>query len=337
MTSDSLTKPMIHDSMLNLLTTGTVRFRNEPNHAVISRTLPAVHEYDEHDLMKDDDEILEEVKSGKKQVKVGHASILLGMFPSTFSQKIMVASMFAVGTMAQAPHGEPFTYDLAPAMTSSSVPNYTTYFGVYVMIFVVVVMALCFERCARDFVDHIKNKLCDFLFVKTKVKIELPDDYGPQPMDVDEAAELRRAVNHRKRLYEEASEELADKKKEAESWEQCASEYAARNRCMQEELISEQNRTIHLQQRLNLSEKQPQPTAMSGSSSPTTTRTRLTPMPHRSKTWRRNFEATRATTNQPTMRPTSTRTRWIAIWPTSTSRWRRIAFNQRRIRRRSKS
>ena len=93
--------------------------------------------------------------------------------------------MFAVGTMAQAPHGEPVTYDLAPAMTSCSVPNYTTYFRVYVMIFVVVVMALCFERCARDF-DHIKNKLCDFLFVKTKVKIELPDDDGPQPMDVDE-------------------------------------------------------------------------------------------------------------------------------------------------------
>jgi len=35
--------------------------------------------------MKDDDEIFEEVKAGKKQVKVGHASILLGMFPSTFS------------------------------------------------------------------------------------------------------------------------------------------------------------------------------------------------------------------------------------------------------------
>ena len=43
MTSDSLTKPMVHDSMLNLLTTGTVRFHNEPNHPVTSRTLPAVH------------------------------------------------------------------------------------------------------------------------------------------------------------------------------------------------------------------------------------------------------------------------------------------------------
>ena len=94
--------------------------------------------------------------------------------------------MFAVGTMAQAPHGEPVTYDLAPAMTSCSVPNYTTYFGVYVMIFVVVVMSLCFERCARDFVDYIKNRLYGILFLKTKVKIELPDDDGPQPMDVDE-------------------------------------------------------------------------------------------------------------------------------------------------------
>ena len=107
------------------------------------------------------------------------------------------------------------------------------------MIFVVVVMALCFERCARDFVDYIKNRLYGILFLKTKVKIELPDDDGPQPMDVDEAAELRRTANHRKRLYEEASEELADKKREAQSWEQCASDYAARNRCMQEELVSE--------------------------------------------------------------------------------------------------
>lgn len=229
MTSDSLIKPMVHDSMLKLLTTGTVRFHNEPNHPVTSRTLPAVHEYDEHDLMKDDDE---EVKAGKKQVKVGHASILLGMFPSTFSQKIMVASMFAVGTMAQAPHGEPFTYDLAPAMTSSSVPNYTTSFGVYLMIFVVVVMALCFEGCARDFVDYIKNRFYGILFLKTKVKIELPDYDGPQPMDVDEAAELRRTANHRKRLYDEASEELADKKKEAQSWEQCASDYAASKKPM---------------------------------------------------------------------------------------------------------
>lgn len=144
MTSDSLTKPMIRNSMLSLLTTGTVRFFNEPNHSVTSRVLPAVHEYDEHDLMKDDDEILDEVKHGNKQVKVGHAAILIGMLTQTFSKKIMAASMFAVGRMAQAPHVEPFTYDLAPAMTSS-VPSYGTYFGVYVAIFVIVVIALCFE------------------------------------------------------------------------------------------------------------------------------------------------------------------------------------------------
>ena len=99
MTSDSLTKPMVHHSMLNLLNTGTVRFHNEPNHPVISRILPAIHEYDEDDLMKDDEGILEDVKEGRKQVKVGHATIIMGMFAKCFNQKVMMASMFAVGAI----------------------------------------------------------------------------------------------------------------------------------------------------------------------------------------------------------------------------------------------
>ena len=251
MTSDSLTKPMIHDSMLNLLTTGTVRFFNEPNHPVTSRILPAVHEYDEHDLMKDDDEILDEVKQGKKQVKVGHTAILMGMFAQVFNKKIMAASMFTVGTMAQAPHAEPHTHDLAPAMTSS-VPSYI---GVYVAIFVVVVMALCFERCARDILVYVDNKLFGVM-KKPKVKIELPDDDDScQPMDVDEVNDLRKDINKRKRQFDQLSEDLREKTTEAQRWEQCASEYAARIRGLQDELSAEQARVVCLKDKLELSEK----------------------------------------------------------------------------------
>ena len=77
MTSDSLTKPMVHHSMLYLLTTGMVQFENQEDHPVTARVLPALSNYDEHDIVKSDQEIVEMVK--EKEVKICHSTMLLGM------------------------------------------------------------------------------------------------------------------------------------------------------------------------------------------------------------------------------------------------------------------
>jgi chromosome segregation ATPase len=246
---------MVHHSMLNLLTTGTVRFHNEPNHPVISRILPAIHEYDEDDLMKDDEGILEDVKEGRKQVKVGHATIIMGMFAKCFNQKVMMASMFAVGAMAQ--DSEPFSHSLAPgpAMATSTVPNYGTYFEVYLMIFLIVVGALYFERFAQYGMDQVKNKIFT-MFRRTQVKVETVDDgNGPMPMEVEDMADLQKNLNRRKRQIDDLSYECSEKKQEAERWENVASEYAAKLRGLREELEHEQARTFHYKDKLDLAEK----------------------------------------------------------------------------------
>ena len=54
MTADSLTKSMIHASMLLLLTTGIIKFFNVDKHHVTSRIMPSIKDYNEHDLLKDD-------------------------------------------------------------------------------------------------------------------------------------------------------------------------------------------------------------------------------------------------------------------------------------------
>ena len=94
MTSDSLTKPMVHESMLLLLTTGIVRFFNVEKHHVTSRLLPTLEDYDEHDIVKSDTEIMKDIEEEKKKVKIGHSLVLLGLV--ALCEKKAVKAMLAV-------------------------------------------------------------------------------------------------------------------------------------------------------------------------------------------------------------------------------------------------
>eukprot|EP00435_Cladocopium_sp_Y103_P072577 s194_g40.t1 len=98
MIRDALTKPFIHGS-LQLMTSGAASFYNMPNHPVLSRVLPTLADYDEHGIIMTDDEVLDKIeKAENKNVKVSHASILLGLVAfGSYSTKALLAA-----TMVQA-------------------------------------------------------------------------------------------------------------------------------------------------------------------------------------------------------------------------------------------
>ena len=58
MTADALTKPMIAPPLLHLLSSGMVEFKNEPDHPLLFRRLPPLHDYDEDTILKQDDELI---------------------------------------------------------------------------------------------------------------------------------------------------------------------------------------------------------------------------------------------------------------------------------------
>eukprot|EP00435_Cladocopium_sp_Y103_P007244 s1993_g2.t1 len=129
MTADSLTKPMVHDCMLLLLTTGMVRFFNVPNHKVITRILPVSEEYTEHDLHKTDDELLDEVFQGIKQPKVSHGAVLLSLFSRKTLALLVATSVLSSGVAAQETE-EIYVSDASAAMANGTIPNYANYYGV---------------------------------------------------------------------------------------------------------------------------------------------------------------------------------------------------------------
>jgi hypothetical protein len=133
MTSDSLTKPMVHHSMLYLLTTGMVQFANQEDHPVTARILPALENYDEHDIVKTDEETIELTKG--KDCKVCHSTMLLGMLApkKVLTQTVLAATMLQVTSAA--------------AMENDAESNENkTYAGVYVMIFFTVIIAINLEK-----------------------------------------------------------------------------------------------------------------------------------------------------------------------------------------------
>ena len=102
MTADSLTKPMVHDSMLLLLSTGKVKFYNVDNHPVKGRVLPALQDYDEHDIVKNDEEILQETKNGKTNLKICHSTVMLGYFAMKSFMPWKFVAAASLMTMAHA-------------------------------------------------------------------------------------------------------------------------------------------------------------------------------------------------------------------------------------------
>eukprot|EP00435_Cladocopium_sp_Y103_P015804 s1188_g3.t2 len=177
MTSDALTKPLIHGSLLQLMTSGTVSFYNMPNHPVLSRVLPTLADYDEHDIIMTDDEVLDKIeKEETKNVKVSHASILLGLvaFGSYSTKALLAATMVQAAASYEIKNDEERTY----VKNDEKVQN-ETYIGVYIMIFITVILAINLEKMVKYIYNKIHSKPKRLL----PIKDEFPE--GAAPMDVD--------------------------------------------------------------------------------------------------------------------------------------------------------
>ena len=147
MTSDSLTKPVVHASMLQLMTSGTVDFYNMPDHPILSRVLPTLTDYDEHDIIMSDDDVLEKIeKEERKNVKVSHASIWLGFvaFGSYSTKALLAATMLQAAAAYETGDEQTHNY-----IKDDEKSQNETSLGVYIMIFVTVILAINLEKMAK--------------------------------------------------------------------------------------------------------------------------------------------------------------------------------------------
>lgn len=244
MTSDALTKPLVHESRLLLLTAGIVRFFNVDGHPVVSRLLPTLGNYDEHDIVKDDEEIKEMVKEKKKDTTLSHAMILLGMVGSF---RRPASKMFLAGAMI----GTASAYEVAGySGGGQQASGDVNYIGVYFLIFLTVIAAITVEKLGKHFILYLMYKYKVTIRNPMKVKTE-DDDDDAIPMDVDQTfmhgfdrrtsgdqpMEMKRAKRKLQALEEDKQEleatitikedaifslqkQLAEKKREAGDWEQ---------------------------------------------------------------------------------------------------------------------
>ena len=97
MTADALTKVMISSSLMELLTTGKVRFKNE-GHNVELKRLPNNINFDEDDLTAGDNRLIK-LKSNKAINMVAGTIAALGTKPQT--QRAMLFTSMIIGAMAQ--------------------------------------------------------------------------------------------------------------------------------------------------------------------------------------------------------------------------------------------
>ncbi|CAK9063384.1 unnamed protein product [Durusdinium trenchii] len=164
MLADSLTKSMVHEMMLMLLTTGLIRLHGVEKHPIVTRVLPTI-DFDEHDLMLKDEEMILKAEKDKSMVRTTHASVLVGLAAFATSKKMLAAMMptLAFGTLVDAQSTEPENQEQK------------SYFSVYLMIFITVILAVMLERMVTSWMSK-KRRI-------QPVKIESDDD---DDMDVDQ-------------------------------------------------------------------------------------------------------------------------------------------------------
>ena len=188
MVSDALTKPMLSPGLLMLLTSGKVEIFNMPNHNVLSRIMPSLQEYDENDLVKDDDAILKDVEKMPQNVKASHATILLGMAGNLVASTTSMRSAMLLGAMAT---GAMAAGDVQKETNYMTEETYRVEYGgtmnyisVYIAIFLVVIFAIKIERYTWQWTAIIARVMQFNKVMEIAVKQEQPD-LGPAPMDVD--------------------------------------------------------------------------------------------------------------------------------------------------------
>jgi myosin heavy subunit len=156
--------------MLYLLTTGMVQFANQEDHPVTARILPALENYDEHDIVKTDEETIELTKG--KDCKVCHSTMLLGMLApkKVLTQTVLAATMLQVTSAA--------------AMENDAESNENkTYAGVYVMIFFTVIIAINLEKM----MSYIGRKISPPQVRRRTRRPMIKEEQADSPMDVDQS------------------------------------------------------------------------------------------------------------------------------------------------------
>ena len=64
MTADSLTKSMVAEPMMRLLSSGTMSFKNEPGHPIVARSLPKMTSIEEKHFDMTDHELIKNIAKG---------------------------------------------------------------------------------------------------------------------------------------------------------------------------------------------------------------------------------------------------------------------------------
>ena len=150
MLADGLTKPMESPALLLLLSAGKVTMFGVDGHPVKSRVLPSLGNMEENDLLMSDEEIMTAVKPDHERLVASHATMLCGMMATSTMRTmrlVMTAALMATGADG--------------AETEEETTGRTEeggYSGVYMMMFVTVVMAIVVEKVISHMMDYFRKK-----------------------------------------------------------------------------------------------------------------------------------------------------------------------------------
>ena len=208
MTADSLTKSMIHASMLLLLTTGIIKFFNVDKHHVTSRIMPSIKDYNEHDLLKDDKQMLKEIKGKPERVSASYATVLCGFM---LQDKMNALCLLALTTSLPTATALDAHY-IDNTEKENTAPSMLTFFF---LLFFAVVLALYLEKLFRYMLDYalalLRRRFRRHWKVKEEIDKTAPmdvDSWEPTKTEEDYEAEIRSLKKKLRRLNEDKDELL---------------------------------------------------------------------------------------------------------------------------------
>ena len=182
MLADGLTKPMESHALLLLLSAGKVEMFGVDGHPVKSRVLPTLRDMEENDLLMSDEQVMEVVKPDDRRVKVSHATMMCGLV-ATSSMKtmglVLAAALMTTGADAQ---GEDQRQGHADG------DGYT---GVYMMMFVTVILAVFTEKIITRMFGYDRNYDMERRMQNTAV---IPGIYAQQAVAPIEPTKKRKEM-----------------------------------------------------------------------------------------------------------------------------------------------
>ena len=154
-------------ALLLLLSAGKVEMFGVDGHQVKSRVLPTLRDMEENDLLMSDEQVMEVVKPDDRRVKVSHATMMCGLV-ATSSMKtmglVLAAAMMTTGADAQ---GE-------GRKDAAGGDDYT---GVYMMMFVTVILAIFAEKIITRLMNYGRDYNAEF---RAQNDVVIPGIYAQQ-------------------------------------------------------------------------------------------------------------------------------------------------------------